>query len=143
VLYALILTGGFEHIVVPPSVHRLLASDTVSAESRVVSGMRSDGTPPSGHLVGALGNWCREDNTLLLLHRRLARADQRICRHAPHHGHVYDQCRRLDRRRPRSEKSTSSYSRSWRARRALPALSMVIAVPWLERVPTYKSSARR
>src|SRR5207244_7406133 len=41
----------------PVSVHPVLASHAVTSKARVVSGMRPTGRLHLGHLIGALGNW--------------------------------------------------------------------------------------
>ena len=77
---------------------------------------------------------------LLLFRRRLARADERLRRHESAHVVRLRQRRRLDRRGPRSRRrAPSSSSRSCPEHAELYLLlSMVVPVPWLERVPTYK-----
>ena len=66
--------------------------------------MRPTGRLHLGHLVGALGNWVplQARVRLLLLRRRLARADQRLRRHQPADLLRLRQRGRLDRRRARS-----------------------------------------
>ena len=53
------------------------------SKPRVVSGMRPTGRLHLGHLVGALKNWAtlQAEVRLLLLRRRLARADERVREH--------------------------------------------------------------
>ena len=78
---------------------------------------------------------------LLLLRRRLARADERLRRHRRRSSRArYDNVGGLDRRRPRSgDAARSSSSRSCRSTPSCYLLlSMVVPIPWLERVPTYK-----
>ena len=109
---------------------------------RVVSGMRPTGKLHLGHLVGALNNWAalQDDLRLLLLRRRLARADQRLRRY-----------------RRRSSRTRTTWSPTGSPRGLDPErstlfvqslvpehaelfllLSMTVPMPWLERVPTYK-----
>ena len=104
------LTGGFRPSSCRP--YRFLLSWLPDAltlsgpagRARVVSGMRPTGRLHLGHLVGALGNWVplQDAVRLLLLRRRLARADQRLRRHQPADVVRLRQRRRLDRRRARS-----------------------------------------
>ena len=86
--------------------------------------MRPTGRLHLGHLVGALGNWVplQDAVRLLLLRRRLARADQRLRRHQPADDLHVRQRRGLDRRRARSreEHVLHPVARA-RARRAVPA----------------------
>ena len=104
--------------------------------------MRPTGRLHLGHLVGALGNWVplQDAVRLLLLRRRLARADERLRRHEPaddatRYENVADWIGAgLD-----PEKSTF-FVQSLVPEHAelFLLLSMVVPVPWLERVPTYK-----
>ena len=104
--------------------------------------MRPTGQLHLGHLVGALGNWVplQEPVRLLLLRRRLARADERLREHA-----------RLTSATPTRtsadwigagldpERSTFFVQSLVPEHAELYLLlSMVVPVPWLERVPTYK-----
>ena len=104
--------------------------------------MRPTGRLHLGHLVGALGNWVplQEQVRLLLFRRRLARADERLRRHQP-----------ADHATPTTTSPTGSApgldpeKSTFFIQSLVPEhaelyllLSMVVPVPWLERVPTYK-----
>ena len=104
--------------------------------------MRPTGRLHLGHLVGALGNWVplQDAVRLLLFRRRLARADERFRRHEP--AHVVQRTRTWPTgSAPASIRSKSTFF----VQSLVPEhaelyllLSMVVPVPWLERVPTYK-----
>ena len=82
-LYALMLTGVLWPPSSPSGQRFVTGLVTVTEQQRVVSGMRPTGKLHLGHLVGALHNWVRAAGAvrLLLLRRRLARADERLRRH--------------------------------------------------------------
>ena len=134
------LTGMLSALIMPPAEFSDEAAAAV--KPRVVSGMRPTGKLHLGHLVGALNNWAalQDDVRLLLLRRRLARADERLRRH-----------------RQRSSRTRYDMVADWIAGGLDPErstlfvqslvpehaelyllLSMTVPVPWLERVPTYK-----
>ena len=144
-LYALMFTGGFGDLV---DAARTATScrGCCDVKPRVVSGMRPTGKLHLGHLVGALEQLGAAPGPvrLLLLRRRLARADERLRRH-----------------RRRSSSNAYDNVADWIAAGLDPEtstlfvqslvpehaelfllLSMVVPIPWLERVPTYKEQQR-
>src|SRR5262249_29592898 len=125
------------------SLHRLLASDQVSSAKkvRVVSGMRPTGRLHVGHLAGALSNW-------------VAMQEQYDCFYfvADWHAltsdfadtsrltsYTYDNVADWIAAGLDPEKSTFFVQSLIPEHAELYLLlSMVVPVPWLERVPTYK-----
>ena len=104
--------------------------------------MRPTGRLHLGHLVGALSNWVplQDAVRLLLFRRRLARADERLRRHQPARRRTrYDNVADWIGAGLDPEKSTFFVQSLVPEHAELYLLlSMVVPVPWLERVPTYK-----
>ena len=94
-----------------------------------------------GHLVGALGNWVPLQDTvrLFLFRGRLARADERVRRYEPLTSNAYENVADWIGAGLDPEKSTFFIQSLVPEHAELYLLlSMVVPVPWLERVPTYK-----
>ncbi len=129
----------------PLQAHLLMSDGTPPSpmnKPRILSGMRPTGALHLGNYLGALENWVAPAGPLrlLLLDRGLALADHRLRRplgdprERDRGGH------RLAGRRARPRRGRPSSSRAWCPQHAELhlLLSMIVPVPWLERVPTYK-----
>ncbi len=122
-------------------IHPLLAADTVTAKPRVVSGMRPTGRLHLGHLVGALGNWVPMQETYdcfyfvadwHALTSDFADTSQLTA-------YAYENVADWIGAGLDPEKSTFFVQSLVPEHAELYVLlSMVVPVPWLERVPTYK-----
>ena len=128
-------------IVLPPVVSCVLASDHSDGRARVVSGMRPTGRLHLGHLVGALGNWVPLQDPYdcfyfvadwHALTSDFADTSQLTI-------YAYDNVADWIGAGLDPEKSTFFVQSLVPEHAELYLLlSMVVPVPWLERVPTYK-----
>ena len=103
--------------------------------------MRPTGKLHLGNYMGALANWVKLQDAVrvLLLHRRLARADHRLRRHLADCAQRLEVAAGLSGRRPRSRRSVLFLqSRVLQHAELHLLLGMITPLGWLERVPSYK-----
>src|SRR5262245_1518285 len=125
----------------PVSFHPVLAAHTVTSKARVVSGMRPTGRLHLGHLVGALGNWVplqdRYDCFYFVADWHALTSD--FADTSQLTSYTYENVADWIGAGLDPEKSTFFVQSLVPEHAELYLLlSMVVPVPWLERVPTYK-----
>ena len=129
-----------------PSSHLSAAGavgPTAGGRPRVLSGMRPTGKLHLGNYMGALANWVKLQDSpvrVLLLHRRLARADHRLRRHLEHRAQ-YAGTWLLDFLAAGLDPARSVLflqSKVLQHAELNLLLGMITPLGWLERVPSYK-----